>query len=398
MATWASRLPAIRDDLDLSTARLGLVLLGLSIGSIAMLPFAGAIVRFLRPARTVIAAATLAMTGFTLVGLASTVLVLAGGLFLTGAGIGCWDVAMNVEAAEVERRLDRSIMPRFHAAFSLGTVGGAAGGALAAGFSVPVRVHLPLVAAVVLVSAVVATRTFLPVTTPVMRDAESRLPGAGATRGAAPATAAAAPAGSALSGQLAAWLESTTLLIGVLVFSMALAEGSANDWLALAVVDGYGADHAVGAICFGVFVTGMTAMRMVGPALLDRYDHVLVMRASAGFVFLGTAVVVGGAVLSGGGGAPGWFLLAALGGLLWGIGAALGFPMGMTAAAVDEEHSATRVGVVSTIGYTAFLAGPPLLGALGQRVGTAQSLVAVSGAVLLSLLTAGAVRQGRMAA
>jgi len=81
------------------------------------------------------------------------------------------------------------------------------------------------------------------------------------------------------------------------------------------------------------------------------------------------------------------------GALVWGTGAALGFPLGMTAAADDPEHSATRVGVVSTIGYTAFLAGPPLLGTIGQHVGVARSLLAVSIAVLLALVTAGAVRR-----
>jgi hypothetical protein len=389
MATWASRLPAIRDDLGLSVGRLGFVLLALSAGSVLMLPFAGAIVRVLSPARTVIVAAAVGMTGFALVGVAPVVWQLAFGLFLTGAGIASWDVAMNVEGAEVERRLRRSIMPRFHAAFSLGTVAGAGVGALAAAFEVPVRIHLPVVAVLVLAGAVLGTRDFLPVT-PEPGSAQTTTDGVGLMH-----ATGSAPSRDALRSQLAAWVESTTLLIGVLVFSMALAEGSANDWLALAIVDGYGADHAVGAVCYGVFVTGMTAMRMVGPALLDRYDHVLVMRGSALFVLVGTGLVVVGAVHAHDHGSALDYASAVLGALLWGAGAALGFPMGMTAAAADPAHSAARVGVVSTIGYTAFLAGPPLLGTLGQQIGTAESLVAVTGAVLLSLLSAGAVRQRR---
>lgn len=351
------------------------MLLALSAGSVSMLPLAGALVRVLRPARTVTAAALVASAGFTLIGLAPSVWVLAVGLYLTGSGMSVWDVAMNVEGAEVERRLERSIMPRFHAAFSLGTVAGAGIGALAAWQGVPVKAHLPVAAACVLVGAVVAARGFLPISGADVRPAE--LPSS---------------RGDALRAQLAAWKEPATLLIGVLVFSMALAEGSANDWLALAVVDGYGAVHAVGALTFGVFVTGMTAMRMLGPELLNRFDHVLVMRLSAGLVFIGSGLVVLGAIAGDGPGTPLDYALAVAGALLWGGGAALGFPMGMTAAAADERHAAARVGVVSTIGYTAFLAGPPLLGTLGQHIGTAQSLVAVSLAVLLALVTAPAVR------
>jgi MFS family permease len=377
MASWASRLPAIRDQLHLSTGRLGLVLLAISIGSVTMLPLAGTIVRALGPARTVMVSAIFSMGGIILVGLASSVWALAVGLLLTGAGIGSWDVSMNVEGAEVERRVGRAIMPRFHAAFSLGTVFGALFGALAAALSVPVRLHLPLVAGSVLVIAILGVQNFLPPSEPVWSDRKA--------------------SGGILGGQLSTWLESKTLLIGVLVFSMALAEGSANDWLPLALVDGYGAVHALGAIGFGVFVTGMTTMRMMGPAVLGRFDHVRVLRASAGLVLLGTALVVSGAIHADGHGSVADYALAFLGALLWGMGAALGFPMGMTAAATDPLRSAARVGVVSTIGYTAFLAGPPLLGALGQRIGTAQSLVGVSAAVLLALLTAGAVRQPRQA-
>jgi hypothetical protein len=280
---------------------------------------------------------------------------------------------MNVEGAEVERLSGRAIMPRFHAAFSLGAVFGAGFGALAAAGSVPVRAHLPVVAGVVLVIAVLGARRFLPADVP----------------------AEAIQAVGATSAQRSAWLEPTTLLIGVLVFSMALAEGSANDWLALAVVDGFGAVHSVGAAVFGLFVAGMTAMRMAGPAVLGRFDHVLVLRSSAGLVLLGTALVILGALRAAGTAAPLDYAAGALGALLWGMGAALGFPMGMTAAAADPLRAAARVSVVSTIGYTAFLAGPPLLGALGQRIGIAQSLVGVSGAVLLSFVTAGAIRQPR---
>ena len=372
-ATWAARLPAIRDALELSPGRLGLVLLSLSGASVAMLTVAGPVVRRLGPARTVVVTAVVALTGLAIVGLAPTVWVLAVGLALVGGGVGIWDVAMNVEGADTERHLGRPIMPRYHAGFSLGTVAGAGCGALAAAFDVPVALHLPVVSVVALLAAGLATRSFLPV-----EPASAAEPGA--------------PAAERPS-LLHTWLERRTLLIGVLVFAMAMAEGSANDWLALALVDGYGAEHALAAVGFGVFVTAMTAVRMAGPALLERFDHVAVLRVSALLVLLGTGFVIGGSLLASGDAGPADYAAAAAGAVAWGAGAALGFPMGMSAAATDPQRSAARVGVVSTIGYTAFIAGPPLLGALGQHVGVAKSLVGVSAAVLLALVTAGAVRQ-----
>jgi fucose permease len=376
-ASWAARLPAIRDDLDLTPGSLGLTLLAISGGSVTMLTLAGGIVRRLGPAAAVLSAAAVGLTGLFVMGIAPAVWLLAVGMWLLGSGVGVWDVAMNVEAAEVERRLGRDIMPRFHAGFSLGTVGGAGVSALAAANDVPVRVHLPAVAIAVMIGTVLAVRRFLPDRHAAAPAEEPTEPGAPRRRGAL----------------MAAWLERRTLLIGVMVFSMALAEGSANDWLALAVVDGYGAVHALGAVAFGVFVTGMTATRLAGPWLLARFDPALVVRGSALLVLVGSCLVVAGAEQVDGQVSTVALLPALLGGLVWGAGAALGFPLGMTAAAADAEHSATRVGVVSTIGYTAFLAGPPLLGTIGQHVGVARSLLAVSIAVLLALVTAGAVRR-----
>ena len=127
IASWASRLPQIRDRLHLTSADLGLVLLSIAAGSIAALLLAGVIVgRFhSRPTVTVMAV----LHGIAVVGLAFGYLVgvvpVVAALCLFGFSAGAWDVAMNVQGAAVERKLGRAIMPRFHAGFSIGTVAGA---------------------------------------------------------------------------------------------------------------------------------------------------------------------------------------------------------------------------------------------------------------------------------
>ena len=128
-ASFASRTPAVREALGLTTAQLGLLLLCMSAGSVAGLPLSGPTAyRFGTAVGVLGGAITLGIgLGLTALGLAGgAVAPAAGGLVLVGLGIGVWDVSMNVEGADVERRLDRSLMPRLHAAFSLGTVAGAA--------------------------------------------------------------------------------------------------------------------------------------------------------------------------------------------------------------------------------------------------------------------------------
>jgi cyanate permease len=84
--------------------------------------------------------------------------------------------------------------------------------------------------------------------------------------------------------------------------------------------------------------------------------------------------------------------LATAGAALWGMGAALAFPMGMSAAADDPKHAAARVSVVSTVGYVAFLAGPPLLGYLGDVTGIRLALLAIAVPILGALLLASAAK------
>ncbi len=126
----------------------------------------------------------------------------------------------------------------------------------------------------------------------------------------------------------------------------------------------------------------MTTGRVAGTGWLDRYGRVPVLRATFATALLGSALVVVGGP---------W--LAFLGAALWGLGASLGFPVGMSAGADDPTRAAARVSVVSTIGYAAFLLGPPLLGFVGDRVGVLRALLVVGLAVILAAAVLPAVRE-----
>jgi MFS family permease len=369
---WASRLPAVRDALELTPGQMGVLLLALAAGSVVALPLSGVIVQRLGATRTVQVAGSTAVLGLLLaVGAVSihTVWLTAVGLVAYGTGTAVWDAAMNLEGAAAEQRLGRAVMPRYHAGFSFGTMGGAGIGAGAAALGVPLGAHLPVVLGGVLVAVLVAARSFLPEGTHAARTDDAD-PADGAGRG------------GGRAGSFRAWGERRTLLIGLVVLAAALAEGSANDWLSLAVVDGFDATEATGALGFALFVTAMTAMRMLGTALLDRLGRVTTLRLTAALASVGLLVFALAPSLP----------LAFVGVLAWGAGAALGFPVGMSAAADDPRRAPGRVAVVSTLGYTAFLAGPPLLGLLADHVGYRHALLAVVVPTAISLLLVGVTR------
>ena len=171
-------------------------------------------------------------------------------------------------------------------------------------------------------------------------------------------------------------IEGRTLLVGLVVLAAALTEGAANDWLALAVVDGFDVPNAIGALGFTIFVAAMTIMRFVGTALLDRFGRVAVLRLCTGLAIVGLLTFTLVPSLP----------VALAGAVLWGMGAALGFPVGMSAAADEPARAAARISVVATIGYTAFLAGPPLLGLLADHIGYRHALLAILVPLVVGLL------------
>jgi MFS family permease len=364
-AGWLARAPAVRDDLHLSAAGFGLLLLCLSAAAVASIPLAGPLVQRFGPARAVLLGSSSLVLGLTALAVATAVgsVPLAGaGLVLAGAGNSAWDVAMNVEGADVERRLGRTLMPRFHAGFSLGTVLGAGLSAAAAAAGVPVVAQLLVTAALTAVVMVRTVRRFLPWERP-------------------PASARSATS----VGQ--AWREPRTIGIGLVMLGFGFTEGTANDWLAIGLVDGYGTSEALGAIGFGTFVTAMTLARLFGGAAIERWGRVAVLRVTAASAALGLVLVVAQVAVP----------VALVGGLLWGAGASLGFPIGMSAAADDPVRAAIRVSVAGSIGYGAFLAGPPLIGVLAQHLGVLNAMLCVFGALLIGLIGSGSARPLRTA-
>jgi len=355
-ASWASRIPQVRAQLDLTAAELGLVLLAIAAGSLVALPLSGPVIARIGSRRTVIVTSVLLALALAVVAAGSStgVVLLVVGLFAVGVGNGAWDVAMNVQAAVVERLRGQAIMSRFHAGFSLGTVAGAGVGALMIALDVPVPAHLLAVAVLVGLVVPVAVRQFVP-------DVDEE--------DAARTEAGAEPRGSR-------WREPRTLLIGVVVLSFSFAEGAANDWISVAFIDGHGTSAVTGTLGYATFLVAMTSVRWVGPSLLARWGRVRMVRVLAGLALAGLLLFVFGPHPA----------VAFAGALLWGAGASLGFPVGMSAAADDPARAAGRVSAVASIGYCAFLGGPPLIGLLGEHVGVLHALTVI--AVLLAVATA----------
>ena len=359
ISSWVTRTPDIRDQLSASTAQMGFILFGLSIGSMIGILGSGLLVARWGT-RAVIGAGMLAnVLGVAVVGLgaaAGSGVLVAAGLALFGLGMGGGEVALNIDGAEVERLFGRSVMPVMHGFFSLGTVIGACAGMALTAARFPVTAHLVIASLLMTGGLAVALR------------------GIPAGFGRRAAASAQGPGSAARPG---VWRDRRLLLLGCVILALAMAEGTANDWLPLVMVDGHGFDAAWGSGVFAVFAAAMTLGRFTGGRFVNRYGRTAVLVASASIGAVGIAGVV---FLDHGGAAA-----AAV--VLWGLGASLGFPVALSAAGAGASHpdeAAARVSFAATIGYIAFLVGPPVLGVLGENLGLRRALILVLVLVALS--------------
>ncbi|MFF2271680.1 MFS transporter [Agromyces sp. NPDC058136] len=375
--SWMSRMPSIRDALELTSLQLGSLLIIGGLGSLIGALTVGAIIARFGSRNVLIAGIVGNVVGF---GLDATGLLGFGlGFFIAGMAVNgvCGalvNVPININAAAVEQRLGKAVLPQFHAAFSIGA---ALGALVAAGFAFAgahVAMQILVVTAVVtlLRALLVAPATTLTSQAPVTT-----------ATGSVDALSTRERNRSAVRSALGAWLEPRTLLLGVVLLAASLAEGAATTWISLAVVDGFAAAEATGAMAYGTFVGAMTVFRFIGTGLIDRFGRVTVLRASGLSSLAGLLLFVFGPDLA----------VAWIGLVLWGCGTALGNPIAISAASDDPARAGQRVSVVTSFSTISSLAAPPLFGLLADEVGARSALLVVGAVIILSLAVAGQARR-----
>jgi MFS family permease len=335
--TWASRIPAVRDQVAASPAELGRALLGIAVGSVVAMPLTGGVAARVGSRLVIAGGAALVLGVVVAIPDVADVGTLGLALVAFGVGFGAWDVAMNIQGHAVEQRADRPWMPRYHGAWSAGTMLAAALGALAAARGVPIATHFRFAAAACALLVVAGLLTWID-------DRQPRPPRTGRPR--------------------KLRLSRTVVAIGLLTLCATVVEGVANDWLALLLVDELGVDGGAAALGFTVFAAAMAVTRFAGPVLLDRWGRVGALRRAGVVAALGVTTTLVAPALP----------LALVGALLWGAGVALVFPAAMSAAGDASDRPSSAIAAVSTIGYGGFLLGPPLVGYLAEALGLGRAL------------------------
>src|SRR5215210_3243215 len=349
IGSWAARIPAVKERLDLGEAQLGIALGLVALGALVAMPVSGWMSARGGSRRTTRFAVVLFCVVLPLPALAPAYALLLPAALLLGAGNGSLDVAMNAHGVAVEQRHGSPILSSFHAAFSCGALAGAVTGAAAAGAGLDVRWHLLAAAALGLAAALAACRDLLPA------DADH--------------------AGED-AGPLLARPPRGLWAVGAIGFCALVCEGATADWSAVYIREPLAAPPEVAALGFAAFSATMTVGRLVGDRLTSAWGaEALVCRGGLlSAVALIAALAIGDPV-------------AAIAGFaLLGFGISTMVPVVFRAAA-EVEGVAPGVGIAaaSTMGYFGFLVAPPIIGGIAEVTSLPLALGVL---VALSLLMA----------
>jgi MFS family permease len=342
-ANWVSRLPRIQELYDADNGTIGIVLLAMSLGAVTAMPFTGwAIIK--NGSRKITLISLIAYCAFVpLIPFMQSIQLLIVLYLLMGIFTGMLDVAMNAQAVMIERAYQKPIMTSFHALFSVGMAIGAWCGALFADLQYDISYHLSAIVGVSIVTCLWVSRNLI-------HDKPA--------------------ADQPSDGPLFRVPNRALLSVGVIAFCCMMGEGAMSDWTVNYMENVALASETLAPVALSAFATAMTAGRILGDRVRARYGD--------------TTLIIGGGILS----ACGLLLSVTFpypytsisGFFLVGLGLSTIVPIAYSIAGNTRDlPSGVGLAMVTTVGYSGFLFGPPIIGFVADlyslRVGLALVLV-----------------------
>lgn len=343
-ASWVSRTPEIQQSLGLDTAAMAGLTLAMALGALIGMLAGGQVILLIGVRNTLLASVALSTLALAVVG----VVISVGSLglatlivILFGAAGGSGGLAINVEGANVDRASSRSLLPSLHGSFSLGTLAGGAVGTFAIVLGIGLEQQFIVVGAFLFAVNIIIWR-LLPSDDVLSTQNIAIIDVKPPTR----------------RERTLVWREPRTIKVALIVFGFNVAEGTASTWLPIAMVDS-GLSDAAATGTYTVFAAAMALARLSGGFVVDKLGRSLSLLVFAAICALGILIVIATPLVA----------LPFLGAALWGFGNSLGFPLCVAAISDDPRLASSRVSVLALSSNIAGLAGPPILGGLGQAFG-----------------------------
>lgn len=362
ISSWAPMVPYAKDRLGLNNADLGLLLLLLGAGAIAMMPVSGILAHRYGTRIVIRYAAIIMALVLPLLIIINSPIWMGLAIFIFGGAVGTVDVAMNAQGVQVQNSSKKPIMSSLHGLFSVGGLFGSLG----LGFLMKLGLS-PTLAAVSISSILIVIVLW---NYQYLFDAskEKELIKEFANESTT----------EKVKG--ISWLKGSVIFLGLMCFSVFLSEGAMLDWSAIFLTENKGINPELAGVGYAAFSIAMATMRLLGDKIVSQLS--------------GKTVVIGGAVI----GASGlflailtpWLVTSLIGFILLGIGAANIVPVFFSEGGRLKNVPATiSIPVISTMGYAGQLAGPALLGFIAYHFSLNGAFAFIGGLLVIVAIAYG---------
>jgi hypothetical protein len=353
VATWVSRIPAVQAALRINNGELGLTLLSSAVGAVCAIPFVGRFVSLYGSRRVTAISSVAFCFSLVLPGLAVNAATLGVALFAFGATAAAMDVSMNAQGVEVEKRLAKPTMSRFHGMFSLGGMVGAGIGGMVAAYYIRPVIHFGVSALVYLAAIICVAPLLLRTHTGVQverhRVSLKKIPRA-------------------------------LLALSAIGFCILLSEGAMADWTAVYLRQVLNAGPGTAAAGYSVFSAAMAICRFLGDLITSRLGPARTVRT-------GGLVAACGMMWALSMGSAAW---AMPGFAAAGAGFSVIIPLVFGGGGrVQSISPGAGIATVTGIGYVGFIVGPPAIGFASQVFTLRYALGLVVVCCLVSSLLSG---------
>lgn len=330
VGTWVSRIPAIQSALRLNNGILGLTLLASAAGAVSTIPLAGWLITRYGSKKVTGASGVMFCVVVVLPGLAFNAITLAAALFIFGAIAAAMDVSMNAQGVEVEKKLGKPTMSRFHAMFSAGAMAGAGVGGLLASHGVAPAAHFAMSGAISVAAIAAVSRRLLETHSNVLQQR---------------------------NGLPLKRIPRVLMALSAIGFCILLSEGAMSDWTAVYLRQALRAGPGMAATGYAVFSAAMAGFRFLGDWITSRLGPLLAVR-------MGCLLAAFGLVWALSVHLPGWTFS---GFAITGAGLSVIIPLVFgSGGRVESVSPGTGIATVTGIGYIGFIVGPPAIGFASQ--------------------------------
>lgn len=338
-SSWASRIPDVKDQFDLSEAELGSLLFMLPLGALACLPLSGWLIT--KAGSKIVSISSMVLYSLTLLAIpySKTTFHLSTALFLFGMLGNLGNISLNAQGISIQSRIGKSILSSLHAMWGVGAFSAAAVTDWMMENDIDTSYHYRIVSQIALFILILLF-AFL-VKDPPLKNEEQKI---------------------------VAWPTRGLLMLGLICFCVAMSEGTMADWSSLYYRQVIHQPHVVSALGYTAFALFMTIGRFLSDPLVEQFGHGNVLKANGLLIAIGIPVALSTSIPA----------IVLVGFALVGLGVSSVFPIVYILATKEKSMvPSAALAAVSSVGFIGFLVGPPIIGWIAEAIGLRMALLLV---------------------